>query len=439
MPAADSLAHALLRAARALARVRAGQNLPDALAGLPEPGPGASGAALRGATADLCYRTLRNRGRADALLSALSEREPSPPELRELAVMALGLLDPYGPLGLEHPLRYAPHTLVDQTVDAARGDRALAHGAGFLNALLRRMLREPDLCRRAAPPAQSLDLNYPAWWRDRIRAAYGADSDAILAAGLIAPPLTLRVNPRRVARPAALDRLAAAGLAATPIGAAGIRLAEGVPVSALPGFAEGWLSVQDEAAQRAAPLLDLAPGQRILDACAAPGGKTGHILELVEADVTALDADAVRLARVRENLDRLGLNARVVAGDARVPAPWWDGRPFDRILADLPCSASGIVRRHPEIRWLRRPTDLPSLSVLQQQILDALWSVLAPNGKLLLVTCSVFPVEGDELAQQFAKRHENAVREPSLGQLLPCSGSDADHDGLYFALFKKIA
>jgi 16S rRNA (cytosine967-C5)-methyltransferase len=185
--------------------------------------------------------------------------------------------------------------------------------------------------------------------------------------------------------------------------------------------------------------LDLVKGQRVLDACAAPGGKSGHILEIADVELVALDIDQARLSKVGDNLKRLGLSAKVQVGDAEHPSSWWDGRPFDRILADLPCSASGIVRRHPDIRWLRRAADIPSLSRRQQQMLDALWRLLTPNGKLLLVTCSIFPQEGVQLASRFLSQHANARALGAPGQLLPVSTAEANHDGLYFSLIEKVA
>ena len=197
------------------------------------------------------------------------------------------------------------------------------------------------------------------------------------------------------------------------------------------------MSVQDAAAQLAAPLLDVHDGMRVLDACAAPGGKTGHLLELAQLDLTALDADPRRIARIEENLQRLRLSARLKTGDATTNT-WWDGQLFDRILADVPCTASGIVRRHPDIRWLRRKADTAQLATLSSGILDNLWQMLQPNGKLLFVTCSVWPQESEAQAAAFAVRN-NAQRLPAPGQLLPTASTDEDHDGLFYALFRKPA
>jgi 16S rRNA (cytosine967-C5)-methyltransferase len=210
-----------------------------------------------------------------------------------------------------------------------------------------------------------------------------------------------------------------------------------VPVNRIPGFEEGLVSVQDAAAQLAAPLLDVHAGMRVLDACAAPGGKTGHILEGADVELLALDNDSRRLPRITENLQRLQLKAELKVGDAGAD-DWWDGRPFDRILADVPCTASGIVRRHPDIRWLRRKGDAAQLAKLSQQILDNLWRMLRPGGKLLFVTCSLWPQESEAQAAAFAIRNQ-ATRLPAPGQLQPVSNSEYDHDGLFYALFQKTA
>jgi 16S rRNA (cytosine967-C5)-methyltransferase len=232
-------------------------------------------------------------------------------------------------------------------------------------------------------------------------------------------------------------------MAATAIGGAAIVLEKPVPVERLPGFAAGDVSVQDAAAQYAALLLDPTPGARVLDACAAPGGKTAHILETAEVDLTAMDNDDARLARVRANLERTGLDARIVCADAAQPSSWWDGQAYDRILADVPCSASGVVRRHPDIKWLRRPADIERFAARQSEILEALWQVLAIDGKLLYATCSVFREENHEQIERFLARHSDARHltlpaphtnaQQLAGQILP----DERHDGFFYALLRK--
>jgi 16S rRNA (cytosine967-C5)-methyltransferase len=251
--------------------------------------------------------------------------------------------------------------------------------------------------------------------------------------------MTLRANRRRIAATDYLARLAAAGLPARLLEGGAILLERPVPVERLPGFAEGLVSVQDAGAQRAAPLLDVHDGMRVLDACAAPGGKTAHVLELANVDLLALDADAGRALRVSENLFRLGLLARVKPADCRDPDAWCDGREFDRILADVPCTASGVVRRHPDAKWLRRESDIAKFARVQGEILDALWRVLAPGGKLLYATCSLFPEENGRQVAAFAARQEDCMRLPVAGapelQLLP----NEEHDGFYYALLEKQA
>ena len=273
--------------------------------------------------------------------------------------------------------------------------------------------------------------------------AYPQHWQAILLAANLPAPLTLRVNRRRASREQVLAAFQDAGLAAEPVGAAGLVVATPRPVVQLPGFAEGWWSVQDAGAQRAAELLAPADGMRVLDACAAPGGKTAHLLELADIDLLALDADAGRLERVGQNLDRLGLGGdrvRLQAADAADLDAWWDGKPFDAVLADVPCTASGIVRRHPDIRWLRRENDLRRTAALQTRILDALWRTVAPGGRLLYVTCSVFPIEGTRQALEFLQRHPEARRLDAPGQLLPVAvdATPAEQqDGFFYALFAK--
>jgi 16S rRNA (cytosine967-C5)-methyltransferase len=264
--------------------------------------------------------------------------------------------------------------------------------------------------------------------------------------------MTLRVNTRRNQRAQYLAALEAVGLTAQPVAHSGLQLAQSVPVHKLPGFEVGWSSVQDAAAQLAAPLLlgqpDQARGLRVLDACAAPGGKTAHLLEWADACVTALDVDASRCARIHQTLARLGLNATVLAHDATDVAAWWDGIPFDAILLDAPCSASGIVRRHPDIRWLRRESDIGQLVGIQARLLNALWPLLKPGGRLLYATCSVFKAEGNDQVAAFLARNTHARILPAPGHLLPgratanASSTDnllGDHDGFYYALLEKSA
>lgn len=399
----------------------------------------------RGAIQDLSYRALRYRGTADALLRHVVPRMPSP-WVRELLVLALALLAQED---------YAAYTVVDQAVEAA------AHGqrgtAGFVNAVLRRYLRERATLETRLLDDESAQWNYPTWWIRAVRDAYPQRWAAILRAGNAPPPMTLRINQRRHTRSAGLAQLQAAGLDAMPsaISSSGVVLHRPVSVTQLPGFSLGDWSVQDAAAQCAAPLLQVSSGQRVLDACAAPGGKAAHLLELTDCDLLALDHDVQRLHRVQDNFQRLQLHGHCQVGDAAHPHDWWDGRPFDRILADVPCSASGIVRRHADIRWLRRPGDIAQLTTTAERILEALWSLLRPGGKLLFATCSIFPQEGEQQARRFAQRHPDAVALPAPAQWLPDDDSHAypltaasfstdeqlahTHDGFFYALFEKRA
>ena len=427
----DSLAFCLLGAANAVAQVRSGTALPQALA-IVFAQSGATPQA-RGAIQDIAYRTMRQLGRSETLIGLLTSKAPEPPMLAGLLCCALSLILAED----EAALPYEEFTVVDQAVTVANAHPDLAHAKGMVNAVLRRFLRERSALLHSALQQPLAQWNYPQWWIDATRAAYPRDWQAILTAGNQLPPLTLRVNRRKTSVPAFLDLLSAAGIAAAQVGPAAVRLDHPIGVSLIPGFEQGLVSVQDAGAQLAAPLLDVEDGMRVLDACAAPGGKACHILELAQVDLTALDADPKRLPRIAENLERLGLTARLQAGDAQAAA-WWDGQPFDRILADVPCTASGIVRRHPDIRWLRRKGDALQLATLSAKIVDNLWQMLRPGGKLLFVTCSLWPQESEAQAAAFAVRN-NATRLAAPGQLLPTGAAEQDHDGLFYALFQKNA
>jgi len=387
----------------------------------------------RAAVQDLAYGALRFLARLDALLGALLEAPLKDARLRALLLVAL--------YQLAHT-RAAPHAVVDHAVSSCHA-LGLTSAKGLVNAVLRNFLR-----RRAALGARVLRTEtarycHPQWWIDKLRVQYPGEYAAVLEAGNARPPLALRVNRRRACVADYLDLLARNGIKGEAHGAAAVLLEKALPAGRIPGLAEGLVSVQDAAAQLAAPLLDLSDGMRVLDACAAPGGKTGHALELADANLTALDNDAGRLARVHANLARLGLAARVVCGDACEPASWWDGALFDRILLDAPCSASGVARRHPDIKWLRRESDIAQFARLQSRMLDALWQTLASGGKLLYATCSVFHEENHEQVARFLERYRDATRlalpavdddtHPPAGQLLP----DGRHDGFFYALLQK--
>jgi 16S rRNA (cytosine967-C5)-methyltransferase len=402
-------------------------------------------AAIRPGVQALGFHALRQLGRAEALRQRLASRPP-PPEADALLCTALALI------WTDEGAPYTAHTLVDQAVEAAKRNEATRHQASFINGCLRRLLRERDaLVAQTGTQAQAI-WNHPQWWIDRLRKDHPAQWQAILRANNSRAPLTLRINRRKTTVTLYQQALTAINIGATQAGEGGLVLANAVPVPSLPGYVEGHFSVQDAAAQLAAPLLlDGLRGRggarlRLLDACAAPGGKTAHLLELADADVTAVDIDARRCDRIRQNLLRLGLHADVRVGDAARPEGWWDGKLYDGILLDAPCTASGIVRRHPDVRWLRRPTDIAQLAALQRQLFDALWPLLKPGGRLLYCTCSVFRAEGEQQAQTFVTHHKDVHFMPSPGHLLPQNGVaetvfpdnlKGDHDGFYYAVFEK--
>lgn len=436
-----ALAHLLNHAADMVQGVLAGRSLTDLLGSVPS--------AARPGTQALAFEALRRLGGAQAVRAIVAPKAP-PREVEALLVTALALLWPPAPG--ERAL-YPDHTLVDQAVHAAR--RRVGAASGFINAVLRRFVRERAELVEAAQRQPVGAFNHPLWWIERLKRDWPTQWQALLAEANRHPPMALRVNARRTTADAYVQKLAAQGLAAQAVGTHAVVLAEPRPVTALPGFAEGEVSVQDLAAQRAAPLLvgegvgegarRLPAGARVLDACAAPGGKTAHLLELGDFDVLALDSDAQRLVRVQDTLSRLHLQATLRAADARQPAAWWDGRPFDAILLDAPCSASGIVRRHPDIRWLRRADDIVALARVQADLLDALWPLLAPGGRLLYATCSVFRAEGQAQIDAFLQRTPagTARLDPgSPGHLpgLPDNGPAGplpSGDGFYYALLHK--
>jgi len=423
------LATALRDAAMIVARVAAGASLATEFERFADEGVETPRAAL----IDLTHGTLRRYGRVQALVRQLSRRERGDPIAEALLWCSLYALESG---------RYADYTVVDQAVRACAALERWS-AKGFVNAVLRGYLRERASLETRLQGDLEASYQHPRWWIDLLREGYPGDWEKILAAGNSHPPMCLRVNRRRSSIADYGAKLAAAGIATRPIGEEALLLERPVPVERLPGFAEGEVSVQDAGAQRAARCLELAAGQRVLDACAAPGGKAGHILETAELELTALEADADRCTRLERNLARLRLVARVANADCTRPGDWWDGVPFDRVLADVPCTASGIARRHPDIKWLRRSHDIAAFAARQAQILDSLWQVLRPGGKLLYATCSVFPQENDAVIDAFVARWRSpdghAVRLPlpdgAAAQGLP----DAERDGFYYALIHKQA
>ncbi|OMG56146.1 16S rRNA (cytosine(967)-C(5))-methyltransferase [Azonexus hydrophilus] len=413
----NSLAYALLQAARIDAAVFAGQSLADNLLGRVD-------VVARPAVQDLVYGSLRAFGRGDFFLFRLLERPLPMDEIRALLLVAIYRLE-------TRP--EATHTVVDQAVSAAA---EIAHGKfrGLVNGVLRSFLRQQEVLTAALANDPVAVAQHPDWWLAQLQKAWPDDWQQIVAAGNQPPPMALRVNRRRVGRDDYLARLAAVDIAARPVGEDGLVLERPQPVDRLPGFFDGLVSVQDPGAQRAAEILAPAAGSRVLDACAAPGGKTAHLLERADLDLLALDLKPARCRRVEEGLGRLHLSATVRAADCVKLDSWWDGAPFAAVLADVPCTASGVVRRNPDAKWLRREADIASFAQTQARILEALWHVLEPGGKLLYATCSVFPAENTGQIRRFLARHD-AARVCHEEQLLP----DAERDGFFYCLLEKRA
>jgi len=423
-----------MQAARVVVRVLEGANLRDALAGV-DAGP-ARGRVL---VQELAYGTLRHLGTLDAIASKLARKPMADALLRALVDVALYQLD---------ETRAPAFAVVDRAVTAA-GELVRPGAKPLVNALLRRYLRERETLQAAVRRNEVARFSYPQWWIDRVRRDHPLDWQQILDAGNARPPLTLRVNRRVKDRDALIAEFVDGG-DAHPAGESAIIVTPPRPVTELPGYAEGAFSVQDLGAQLAAPLLAVGDGMRVLDACAAPGGKSAHLLEIADVELTALDIDARRLVRIRDNLARLRLLQRrvqVLQGDAGDPRAWWDGRQYERILLDVPCTASGVVRRHPDAKWRHRQSDVARFAVEQSRLLDAVWPLLARGGKLLYSTCSVFNAENGERIADFERLHADALREPLTlpaesphrdGQLLPSSsGARHNQDGFFYALLGK--
>ena len=425
------LAQLLEHTAKAVQAVRAGASLTDALDRCPQP--------ARAGTQALSFHVLRWLGSALVLRERLAPRTPAPAQDALLLTVLALLWPPSSP-------PYAAHTVVDQAVQCARSRKGGGPGfAGFVNAVARRFLRDPETLVEWVQRAPLGRLNHPEWWVDRLRDDWPDRAEAMLIANNRHPPMTLRVNARWGDAARYLGQLQGAGMQGVTRGEYAVTLASPCSVDRLPGFAQGWVSVQDLAAQHAAEMLlglGLAPGARVLDACAAPGGKTAHLLEHAELQLLALDSDSRRLARVEHALTRLGLSARMQTADARAPETWWDGQLFDAVLLDAPCSGSGVVRRHPDIRWLRRSTDIATLARVQAELLDALWPLVRPGGHLLYCTCSVFKAEGSDQTDAFLQRHAGAHLlgdSPALGHFvtLPDNPDAPIDDGFFYALLEK--
>jgi len=449
-----SLAIEIAHAARSIEQVLLGHTLPEEPLALDRQQTASVPEKSRAAIRDMAYQTIRRLGRLRELLGKLNRK---PPDIPVLALQLVALEQ------LAWPMRDA-HVVVDQAVSAARLMAPTRPAGGLVNAVLRRFLREQTQLMQSTGKIPEARWNFPRWWIEQLQSQYPTRWQEVLKISNQAGPLTLRVNQARTHVADYLEILAQAGLSARAIGPLAIRLDRPMDVHHLPGFDAGLVSVQDAGAQLAASLLDVGRCDHVLDACSAPGGKTAHILEQRTAQIDlnggepsggsllALDSDAARLDRVAQNLNRLGLAelAQLQVADAANPTQWWDGRPFDRILLDAPCTASGIVRRHPEIRWLRQRRDIETLAAIQTKILAGLWPTLKPGGKLLYVTCSVFSEEGEGVASQFLKTEATARRVPLTGclglsgdvspidQLLPHEGPQQDHDGFFYALIEKL-
>jgi len=388
----------------------------------------------RAVVQDLSYGTLRFYGELQAVLALLLQKPLQSEKLHHLLLVAL--------YQLRHG-KTSAHTVVNQAVQAADFIKK-PWARGLVNAVLRNFLRQQDALLQQVSSSETALYSYPQWWIDKLKSQYPLQWQFMLQAGNAHPPMTLRINRRKTNVDAYLARLAEAGLDASSLGHEAIILKQPLPVDRIPGFHDGQVSVQDYGAQLAAHLLQPEDDMKVLDACCAPGGKTGHILETADVQMTGVDSDTQRLQRVESNLQRLDLRANLMVGDAAEPGTWWNGQPFDRILADVPCSASGIVRRHVDIKWLRRESDVEAFASQQAAILDALWRLLAKDGKLLYATCSVLHEENQQQIDRFLKTHAD-VRQAALpellnnyqqqnGQLRPC----ADHDGFFYAILQKV-
>jgi len=424
------LSEAISIAAQAVGEVVSGRSLTEVLDQL-EPHE-------RPIVQSLSFDALRKWVRSHELIKEFIPKNP-PPEVDHLLSVAIALFLNENADGKG----YAAHTIVDQAVSACANYDKTMYAKGLVNAVLRKvsLIVQPPEGEPRFPP-DPIPMFVPSWWRANLKRHYSKAWQSILFAQAKRAPLILRINQKQYSRDQYQTLLSELGIASTPIeDVAGVKLSSAlllsnpVPVSDLPGFYSGTASVQDAGAQIAALLLNPQSGERILDACAAPGGKTAHLLELANCEMVALELDSDRLSKIGGNLDRLRLHSdkvQVLRGDAS-KASWWDGIPFDKILLDAPCSASGIVARHPDIPFLRREADIKSLQQKQRGILEQAWKMLKAEGLLLYVTCSVFPEEGEEQAIWFAAQHSNAVRLGAPGQILPTDVSD----GFYYALFKK--
>jgi len=433
-PPAVALSLVQRRAAEAVMAVLAGSNADAALARVDTRG---FDGATRSALTDLTYGTLRFLGELRAIVRLFAHSKPEP--LIE-AILWVAIYQ------LSHS-KTASHVIVSQAVAAVE---SVNRGAkGFANAVLRNYLRDPQQSLSKAMERDEGMWNHPSWWVERVRNENPDWWEAILRGGNGHGPMTLRLNRRRASMDQLLAAFAERKIEAEALSDSMLVLKRPRPVERLPGFRDGWFSVQDAGAQLAAPLLAAKEGMRVLDACAAPGGKAAHVLELGDCQLLALDIDGERIERVSENFARLGLTAATRVADAADTASWWDGQPFDRILLDAPCTGSGVVRRHPDGKWLKRDSDVAQLAAQQRRLIDELWPTLKPGGRMLYATCSVFRPENHEQVEAALQRHADMRRirislpgDPasSGGQLLPGGNRKThNHDGYFYALLEKVA
>lgn len=387
----------------------------------------------------LVFETYRNIALAEALCKILTAKPPKP-LIKALILVALVQLQ---------TKRREEFTIVNEAVQAAKKLDENPKVSGFINAVLRRFCRERQSLIKRCSSQESVRCNAPSWWIKRYREVLGEKADSVFKVQHQHPPLSLRINKLKTTAESYLKVLQENGIKASPIGANGVVLDTPIPVEKIPGFFEGMVSVQDAGSQLAADILDAKEGMRVLDACAAPGGKTGHIAEKAPVEILALEIDSTRAEKIKENMERLSLKCEVKVADAADVKHWWDGEPFDRILLDAPCTASGIVRRQPDIPWSRQPADIEKLAKMQKRLLERLWPLVKKGGRLLYAVCSVFPQEGENQIARFLEGFPDATlvpfeRAPS-GQLrlIPTELRDADgkilevHDGFFYALLEK--
>lgn len=395
---------------------------------------------LAGAIKSVLYTALRFKGLTDFLIEKLVKKKTNP---KVWAILSISL-------ALLAEKKEKAFTVVNQAVNAVKKSNSISQSAPFLNAVLRNYLRSESSLVKEANAWESVKYNAPQWWIDSYKKEFGETRvERIFSVLNKHPPLILRVNTKKISQTQALTWLTERGVAAVSVGKSGLILKKPVPVKEIPGFERGYFSVQDAGAQLAAEILAAKPNMKVLDACAAPGGKTAHILECSEVDLLALEISRERAKKISENLLRLGLTADVKVQDASKVSQWWDGEKFDRILLDAPCTASGIARRHPDIPWIRKSADITKLAHQQKELLENLWPTLAKGGIMLYAVCSIFSEEGEQQIKNFLKTHEDAVLRPFVGapegmlRLEPFERVDKEscsvevHDGFFYALIEK--